>query len=151
MAYGYDDAHQLVSVSAARPSDAARYRYDAAGNPVDRAELGLDVTNTFNNLNQIVTDRALPLRLVVHAKPVLSPEAWSGRGREDVSHQRGAQGITSGNLWEDRPEHGKRAWKKAQKETLEPLHQLAEVEADGGQQGVKGVACGAGKPATAFA
>ena len=28
---------------------------DAAGNPVDRAELGLDVTNSFNNLNQIVT------------------------------------------------------------------------------------------------
>ena len=55
MAYGYDDAHQLTSVSAARPSDAARYRYDAAGNPVDRAELGLDVTNSFNNLNQIVT------------------------------------------------------------------------------------------------
>ena len=63
MAYGYDDAHQLTSVAASRPSDAARYRYDAAGNPVDRAELGLDVTNTFNNLNQIVTDRALPLRL----------------------------------------------------------------------------------------
>ena len=55
MAYGYDDAHQLVSVAASRPSDAARYRYDAAGNPVDRAELGLDVTNSFNNLNQIVT------------------------------------------------------------------------------------------------
>ena len=50
-----DDAHQLTSVSAFRPSDAARYRYDAAGNPVDRAELGLDVTNSFNNLNQIVT------------------------------------------------------------------------------------------------
>ena len=55
MAYGYDDAHQLTSVAATRPSDAARYRYDAAGNPVDRAELGLDVTNSFNNLNQIVT------------------------------------------------------------------------------------------------
>ena len=55
MAYGYDDAHQLTSVAASRPSDAARYRYDAAGNPVDRAELGLDVTNSFNNLNQIVT------------------------------------------------------------------------------------------------
>ncbi|MBP5787687.1 MAG: hypothetical protein J6Y19_07725 [Kiritimatiellae bacterium] len=63
MAYGYDDAHQLTSVSADRPSDVARYRYDVAGNPVDRAELGLDVTNSFNNLNQIVTDRALPLRL----------------------------------------------------------------------------------------
>ncbi len=50
-----DDAHQLTSVAASRPSDAARYRYDAAGNPVDRAELGLDVTNSFNNLNQIVT------------------------------------------------------------------------------------------------
>lgn len=37
------------------PSDAARYHYDAAENPVDRAELGLDVTNSFNNLNQIVT------------------------------------------------------------------------------------------------
>ena len=49
------DAHQLTSVDATRPSDAARYRYDAAGNPVDRAELGLDVTNSFNNLNQIVT------------------------------------------------------------------------------------------------
>ncbi|MBP1590134.1 MAG: RHS repeat-associated core domain-containing protein [Kiritimatiellae bacterium] len=55
MAYGYDDAHQLTSVAATRPSDAARYHYDAAGNPVDRAELGLDVTNSFNNLNQIVT------------------------------------------------------------------------------------------------
>ena len=50
-----DDAHQLTSVAASRPSDAARYRYDAAGNPVVRAELGLDVTNSFNNLNQIVT------------------------------------------------------------------------------------------------
>ena len=55
MSYGYDDAHQLTSVAASRPSDAARYRYDAAGNPVDRAELGLDVTNSFNHLNQIVT------------------------------------------------------------------------------------------------
>ena len=57
-----DSAHalgQLVSIdfSAAAPdvSDAARHRYDAAGNPVDRAELGFPVTNSFNNLNQIVT------------------------------------------------------------------------------------------------
>ena len=40
---------------------------------------------------------------------------------------------------------------KGTKEALEPLHQLAEVEADGGQQGVEGVACGPGKPAMAFA
>ena len=50
----YSDSTPDISVAAARPSDAARYRYDAAGNPVDRAELGLDVTNSFNNLNQIV-------------------------------------------------------------------------------------------------
>ena len=87
----------------------------------------------------------------VHAKSVLRLEAWSGRGREDDPHRRGAQGGTSGSLWEDRPGHGKGAGEKAQKEALEPLHQLAEIEADGGQQGVKGVACGAGKPATAFA
>ena len=55
MAYGYDNAHQLTSVAAPRPSDAAHYRYDAAGNPVDRAELGFAVTNSFNNLNQIVS------------------------------------------------------------------------------------------------
>ena len=50
-----DDAPQLISVNASRPSDAAHYRYDAAGNPVDRAELGFAVTNSFNNLNQIVS------------------------------------------------------------------------------------------------
>ena len=56
MAYGYDAIGHLTQVDAASsPSDAARYRYDAAGNPVDRAELGLDVTNSFNNLNQIVS------------------------------------------------------------------------------------------------
>ena len=47
MAYGNDDAYQLTSVAASRPSDAARYRYDAAGNPVDRAELGLDVGSVY--------------------------------------------------------------------------------------------------------
>ena len=55
MAYGYDAAHQLTEVEAARPSDAARYAYDPAGNPVERAELGFEVTNAFNNLNQIMS------------------------------------------------------------------------------------------------
>ena len=73
MAYGYDNAHQLTSVSASRPSDAARYRYDAAGNPVDRAELGLDVTNSFNNLNQIVTGSWNPTGIV--SKAALALEA----------------------------------------------------------------------------
>ena len=53
MAYGYDASHQLTGVGASRPSDAARYAYDPAGNPVERAELGFEVTNAFNNLNQI--------------------------------------------------------------------------------------------------
>jgi len=55
MAYGYDDAHQLTEVDAARPSDEARYAYDPAGNPVERAELGFETTNAFNNLNQILS------------------------------------------------------------------------------------------------
>ena len=53
--YGYDRAHQLTDVtSPSRASDRAVYRYDKAGNPVRRTEMGLGVTNSFNNLNQIV-------------------------------------------------------------------------------------------------
>ena len=55
MAYGYDAAHQLTEVGASRPSDEARYCYDPAGNPIARAELGFEVTNAFNNLNQILS------------------------------------------------------------------------------------------------
>ncbi len=55
MSYGYDDIGQLTQVDASRPSDAARYAYDATGNPVRRAELGFEVTNAFNNLNQILS------------------------------------------------------------------------------------------------
>ncbi|MBP5786717.1 MAG: hypothetical protein J6Y19_02725, partial [Kiritimatiellae bacterium] len=55
MSYGYDAIGQLTQVDAARPSDAARYAYDATGNPIRRAELGFEVTNAFNNLNQILS------------------------------------------------------------------------------------------------
>ncbi len=56
LAYGYDRAHQLTDVtSPTRASDAASYRYDKAGNPLRRTEMGLGVTNSFNNLNQIVS------------------------------------------------------------------------------------------------
>jgi len=56
IAYGYDDAGQLLSaVSTARPSDNAAYVYDEAGNPLRRTELGIGVTNAFNNLNQQFT------------------------------------------------------------------------------------------------
>lgn len=56
LAYGYDRAHQLLDVvSTSRASDVASYRYDKAGNPTRRTEMGLGVTNSFNNLNQIVS------------------------------------------------------------------------------------------------
>ncbi len=56
LSYGYDRAHQLTDVaSPARASDRAGYRYDKAGNPVRRTEMGFGVTNSFNNLNQIVS------------------------------------------------------------------------------------------------
>jgi RHS repeat-associated protein len=55
LGYAYDGAHQLLdSVSTGRASDKASYRYDKAGNPLRRMELGLGITNSFNNLNQIV-------------------------------------------------------------------------------------------------
>jgi RHS repeat-associated protein len=41
--------------SPTRASDRASYRYDKAGNPIRRTEMGLGVTNSFNNLNQIVS------------------------------------------------------------------------------------------------
>ena len=53
--YAYDGAHQLVdALSTSRASDRASYRYDKAGNPLRRTELGLGITNSFNNLNQLV-------------------------------------------------------------------------------------------------
>lgn len=52
MAYGYDAIGQLTQVDAARPSDAARYAYDATGNPVEQNKNGLVYSNSFNNLNQ---------------------------------------------------------------------------------------------------
>ncbi|MCO5043650.1 MAG: hypothetical protein M9935_00005, partial [Kiritimatiellae bacterium] len=56
LAYGYDRAHQLTDVtSPSRASDHAVYRYDKAGNPLRRTEMGFGVTNSFNNLNQIVS------------------------------------------------------------------------------------------------
>ncbi len=56
LSYGYDRAHQLTDVtSPTRASDRASYRYDKAGNPIRRTELGFGVTNSFNNLNQIVS------------------------------------------------------------------------------------------------
>ena len=78
-----DDAHQLTSVAASRPSDAARYRYDAAGNPVDRAELGLDVTNAFNNLNQIVTGSWTGATLTVAGTVNYPVGSASGRIQDD--------------------------------------------------------------------
>jgi RHS repeat-associated protein len=55
MTYAYDRAHQLLdAISDSRASDAASYRYDQAGNPLRRIELGLGITNSFNALNQIV-------------------------------------------------------------------------------------------------
>ena len=55
LTYVYDRAHQLLdSVSTSRASDNASYRYDKAGNPLRRSEMGFGVTNNFNNLNQIV-------------------------------------------------------------------------------------------------
>jgi RHS repeat-associated protein len=53
--YGYDLAHQLTLADSSLPSDSAAYRYDRIGNPLERTELGLGVTNAFNNLNQIVS------------------------------------------------------------------------------------------------
>lgn len=56
LSYGYDRAHQLTDVtSLSRASDRAVYRYDKAGNPIRRTEMGFGVTNSFNNLNQIVS------------------------------------------------------------------------------------------------
>ncbi len=56
LTYGYDRAHQLTDViSPSRASDRASYRYDKAGNPIRRTEMGFGVTNSFNNLNQIVS------------------------------------------------------------------------------------------------
>ena len=53
--YEYDLAHQLTLADSSLPSDSAAYAYDRAGNPLKRTELGLGVTNAFNNLNQIVS------------------------------------------------------------------------------------------------
>ena len=54
--YGYDNAYQLLSVtSTGQASDKAVFAYDKAGNPVRQTTLGLGRTNTFNNLNQLVS------------------------------------------------------------------------------------------------
>ena len=51
--YGYDRIGQVTNAVGVWPADDAVYRYDRAGNPVHRRELGLGVTNNFNSLNQI--------------------------------------------------------------------------------------------------
>ena len=48
-------AIKRLKQASTRPSDEARYAYAPAGNPVERAELGFETTNAFNNLNQILS------------------------------------------------------------------------------------------------
>ncbi len=110
LAYGYDRAHQLLDViSSSRASDTASYRYDKAGNPIRRTEMGFGVTNGFNNLNQIVagiwtaspvTVAALAeipsVHLAGESSPVLLaefPSPWHRRGNPQKSWVVGVTGL----------------------------------------------------------
>ncbi|MCO5069475.1 MAG: hypothetical protein M9910_12470, partial [Kiritimatiellae bacterium] len=52
--YGYDPIGQVTSAQSRLPGHAFNYAYDPAGNPIHQSKNGFAMSNSFNNLNQIV-------------------------------------------------------------------------------------------------